>query len=132
MGKRKLDDNDSPAVAPQTTPDPSAAEPSGDNNTITTLGFSDLGLDSRLLQAVAHQKYQAPTLVQSKVVPLALNGQDILAKAKTGSGKTAAYLLPLLHSILKRKQVSFVSLLHPDHAAPRYIHPIRPAAARHD
>lgn len=122
MGKRKLDDNDAPAVAPLTTPDASASAPSDDNNTITTsLGFSDLGLDSRLLQAVAHQKYQAPTLVQSKVVPLALNGQDVLAKAKTGSGKTAAYLLPLLHNILKRKQVCFVSFLHFAHIATKRI-----------
>lgn len=121
MGKRKLDINNEPAVAAQTSPDPgatkAAAASSGDttttSNTTTTTttnpGFSDLGLDSRLLQAIASQKYQTPTLVQSKVVPLALNGQDVLAKAKTGSGKTAAYLLPLLHAILKQKQVCFVS-----------------------
>lgn len=115
MVKRKLDENDKPAAAPQaSSPDGTnliEAAPSGEtsNTTITTPGFSDLGLDPRLLQAIANQKYQTPTLVQSKVVPLALNGQDVLAKAKTGSGKTAAYLLPLLHGILKRKQVCFVS-----------------------
>lgn len=115
MVKRKLDENDKPAAAPQaSSPDGTnliESAPSGEtsNTTITTPGFSDLGLDPRLLQAIANQKYQTPTLVQSKVVPLALNGQDVLAKAKTGSGKTAAYLLPLLHGILKRKQVCFVS-----------------------
>lgn len=121
MVKRKLDENDKPAAAPQaSSPDGTnliESAPSGEisnkttttTTTDTTPGFSDLGLDPRLLQAIANQKYQTPTLVQSKVVPLALNGQDVLAKAKTGSGKTAAYLLPLLHGILKRKQVCFVS-----------------------
>ncbi|WAO90460.1 Hypothetical protein NCS54_00789000 [Fusarium falciforme] len=65
--------------------------------------FVDLGLDPRLLQAVAQQKFAKPTLVQRKAIPLALNGQDVLAKADCGSGKTAAYVLPLLSSILKRK-----------------------------
>ncbi|RSL99479.1 ATP-dependent RNA helicase DBP9 [Fusarium oligoseptatum] len=65
--------------------------------------FADLGLDPRLLQAVAQQKFAKPTLVQRKAIPLALNGQDVLAKADCGSGKTAAYVLPLLSSILKRK-----------------------------
>lgn len=67
--------------------------------------FADLGLDPRLLQAVAQQKFAKPTLVQRKAIPLALNGQDVLAKADCGSGKTAAYVLPLLSSILKRKTV---------------------------
>lgn len=128
MGKRKLDDNDAPAVAPATTPNESA--PAGEDTTTANLGFSDLGLDPRILQAVAHQKYQIPTLVQSKVVPLALNGQDVLAKAKTGSGKTAAYLLPLLHSILKRKQVCFVSLLHSANAAKLSNYPTGPIRRR--
>ncbi|KAF4453960.1 ATP-dependent RNA helicase DBP9 [Fusarium austroafricanum] len=65
--------------------------------------FVDLGLDPRLLQAIAQQKFAKPTLVQRKAIPLALNGQDVLAKADCGSGKTAAYVLPLLSSILKRK-----------------------------
>lgn len=101
--KRKLDDNNEPAAVAQAAAGsgPSAENPSPD--------FSDLSLDPRLLQAIASQQYQVPTLVQSKVIPLALNGQDVLAKAKTGSGKTAAYLLPVLHGILKRKQVCFVS-----------------------
>ena len=91
--KRKLDANDVPAPAEK------VAE-LGEEST-----FASLGLDSRLLQGIAKQNFKTPTLVQSKAIPLALNGQDILARAKTGSGKTAAYLLPILHSILKRKQV---------------------------
>lgn len=84
--------------------------------------FSALGLDSRLLQAIQNQSFSNPTLVQSKAIPLALEGKDILgtrgvildyrviadfiARSKTGSGKTAAYVLPILESILRRKTVS--------------------------
>lgn len=93
--KRKLDANDEPATAQQPAAKPSEKKAS----------FSDFGLDPRLVQAIAQEKYREPTLVQSKAIPLALEGKDVLAKAKTGSGKTAAYLLPVLQSVLKRKQV---------------------------
>ncbi|KAL5322370.1 hypothetical protein ACEPPN_010343 [Leptodophora sp. 'Broadleaf-Isolate-01'] len=92
--KRKLDANDVPT--PATDVEGQKAD----------VSFAGLGLDSRLLQGITKQKFQTPTLVQSKAIPLALEGRDILARAKTGSGKTAAYLLPILHSILKRKQTS--------------------------
>jgi ATP-dependent RNA helicase DDX56/DBP9 len=93
--KRKLDANDVPA--------PIADEVEQKRDAT----FAGLGLDSRLLQAIAKQNFKSPTLVQSKAIPLVLEGRDVLARAKTGSGKTAAYLLPILHSILKRKQVCF-------------------------
>ncbi|PSR77956.1 P-loop containing nucleoside triphosphate hydrolase protein [Coniella lustricola] len=107
--KRKLDANNEPAVAQQTSPAEPSQPAATETDTTATPGFADLGLDPRLLQAIAKLKYQSPTLVQSKVVPLALDGQDVLAKAKTGSGKTAAYLLPVLHGILKRKQTASAS-----------------------
>jgi len=88
MVKRKIDDNGEPAPAAEME---------------TT--FADLGLDPRLVQAIAKEKFEKPTLVQRSAIPLALDGQDVLAKAKTGSGKTLAYILPVLQSILKRKQV---------------------------
>lgn len=67
--------------------------------------FADLALDPRLVQAVGEQKFSQPTLVQRMAIPIALKGQDVLCKAKTGSGKTAAYVLPVLAGILKRKTV---------------------------
>ena len=91
--KHKLDDNGVPAPA---------AAVKGPKEPTT---FASLGLDSRLLHGIAKQNFQVPTLVQTKAIPLALEGRDVLARAKTGSGKTAAYLLPILQSILKRKQV---------------------------
>lgn len=94
--KRKLDSNDVPAPV---------EESDVYNNQKKEKTFSDLGLNSVLLQAIAKQNFKSPTSVQIEAIPLALAGRDLLVRAKTGSGKTAAYLLPILHSILKAKQV---------------------------
>ncbi|QRV74223.1 DEAD/DEAH box helicase [Ceratobasidium sp. AG-Ba] len=64
--------------------------------------FSNI-IDSRLLRALADLGFARPTLVQSKAIPLALEGRDILARARTGSGKTAAYCIPLVQKILNSK-----------------------------
>ncbi|CAM9440448.1 unnamed protein product [Ascophyllum nodosum] len=64
----------------------------------------DMGLDRRLVKAVAKMGFVYPTLVQSKCIPLALKGKDLLVRARTGSGKTAAFALPLLQKILRRKE----------------------------
>ncbi|CAM1507431.1 Fc.00g070720.m01.CDS01 [Cosmosporella sp. VM-42] len=95
--KRKRDQNDEALAIPE------VEKPSEEVKTKEETSFVELGLDPRLLQAIAQQKFAKPTLVQRKAIPLALNGQDVLAKADCGSGKTAAYVLPLLSSILKRK-----------------------------
>lgn len=67
-----------------------------------TLSFSSFShiLDTRILKALADQQFARPTLVQAKAIPLALEGRDILARARTGSGKTAAYCIPILQKIL--------------------------------
>ena len=100
--KRKLDENDEPSVVAE-------ADKTGESQPETEAEptFADLGLDPRLIQAVAKQAFQKPTLVQHKAIPLAIDGKDVLAKAKTGSGKTAAYVLPILQAVLKRKQVQY-------------------------
>ncbi|MFT3828872.1 MAG: DEAD/DEAH box helicase [Opitutaceae bacterium] len=61
--------------------------------------FSSLGLIVPLAQAVAERKYTAPTPVQSAVIPAVLRGDDVWASAQTGSGKTAAFALPLLQRL---------------------------------
>ncbi|KAI8319013.1 ATP-dependent RNA helicase dbp9 [Martensiomyces pterosporus] len=71
--------------------------------------FQSLDLDDRLLRALGKMELVHPTLVQAKAVPLALAGKDILARAKTGSGKTAAYCLPVLHKILEAKDAMAIS-----------------------
>lgn len=67
-------------------------------------GWDALNLNKRLLQALAQEKWHHPTPVQAKAIPLALAGQDLLARSKTGSGKSAAFLLPVLEAVLKRKE----------------------------
>ena len=62
--------------------------------------FSELGLHERLLKAIEKQEFSEPTPVQVKAVPIALEGKDLLVSAETGSGKTAAFLLPMLHQLL--------------------------------
>ncbi|XP_070621196.1 probable ATP-dependent RNA helicase DDX56 [Erythrolamprus reginae] len=71
--------------------------------------FSEMGLDARLLQAVAELGWAAPTPIQEKAVPLALEGKDLLARARTGSGKTGAYALPLLQRLLAAKAAALVA-----------------------
>src|SRR5437667_7839539 len=63
--------------------------------------FASFKLDPRLLKAVLNQ-FEKPTLVQAAAIPLALNGRDIVARAKTGSGKTAAYVMPIINQILAK------------------------------
>nr|XP_021400481.1 probable ATP-dependent RNA helicase DDX56 [Lonchura striata domestica] len=69
-------------------------------------GFEHMGLDGRLLRAVAELGWAVPTAVQARAIPLALEGRDVLARARTGSGKTGAYGLPLLHKLLGIKEAS--------------------------
>lgn len=62
-------------------------------------GFSALGLDPRLLDALTALGYEEPTPIQRAAIPPLRAGRDVLAVAATGTGKTAAFALPLLHNI---------------------------------
>src|SRR5437763_12551390 len=62
--------------------------------------FKALGLHPLLLQAVREMRYAEPTPVQAQAIPAALAGRDLIATAQTGTGKTAAFLLPVLHRLL--------------------------------
>jgi len=65
--------------------------------------FHNLGLTSDLLRAVAEQGYSTPTPIQQQAIPGILQGQDILASAQTGTGKTASFTLPLLQRLSSTK-----------------------------
>jgi len=66
------------------------------------MSFTSLGLSEPLTRAVAGLGYEAPTPVQREAIPAVLQGRDVWACARTGSGKTAAFLLPILHALSAR------------------------------
>jgi ATP-dependent RNA helicase RhlE len=61
--------------------------------------FSNFGLDSKILRAVQKAAYSRPTAVQAAAIPKVMQGSDVIAIAQTGTGKTAAFVLPLLHRL---------------------------------
>jgi ATP-dependent RNA helicase DeaD len=65
-----------------------------DNN--ETVSFADLGLSELVTEAVSELGYEAPTPIQARVIPLLLAGKDVIGQAQTGTGKTAAFALPIL------------------------------------
>jgi ATP-dependent RNA helicase RhlE len=65
--------------------------------------FSSLKLSTQIQKALTKNNFIKPTPIQEKVIPLALDGKDIMAKAKTGSGKSASYILPILEMLQKRR-----------------------------
>lgn len=67
--------------------------------------FHELELDDRILKAITKLGWMEPTLIQDKVIPLLLEGKDLLIKARTGSGKTAAFVVPLIQKILINKRI---------------------------
>jgi len=67
--------------------------------------FENLGLEERLLKGVQAMGYTTPTPIQEKSIPVALEGKDIVGCAQTGTGKTAAFILPILQRIGKQRGV---------------------------
>jgi ATP-dependent RNA helicase DeaD len=65
----------------------------------TTPGFASLGLAEDIVTAITALGYEEPTPVQRETIPLLLEGRDVLAQAATGTGKTAAFALPMLQRI---------------------------------
>lgn len=69
------------------------------------MGFTKFGLADRILQGVQAAGYTTPTPIQSMAIPPALAGKDIIASAQTGTGKTAAFVLPMLQRLMGEKAV---------------------------
>ncbi|MGV3570175.1 MAG: DEAD/DEAH box helicase, partial [Ramlibacter sp.] len=65
------------------------------------MNFDELNLDPAILKAVLEQGYETPTPIQAQAIPAVLEGHDLLAGAQTGTGKTAAFTLPMLHKLTK-------------------------------
>ncbi|KAI4614065.1 ATP-dependent DNA/RNA helicase [Alternaria viburni] len=136
MAKRKLNEHDVPEVTssdesqsePRSSPEPatstttapsiavaatpkkkksSKSKPAAEPVPIVA-SFAELQLEPRLLRAIRDLKWASPTAVQSQGIPLILEGRDVLARSGTGTGKTGAYLLPILHKTLQQKGQSLI------------------------
>ena len=70
-----------------------------------TFGFDQLGLSDDLVQVVSQMGFEEPTPIQSAAIPVLLTGQDVIGQAQTGTGKTAAFILPMLQSIIQGERI---------------------------
>lgn len=75
--------------------------------------FQAFNLHPLLLQAVEKLGYQTPTPIQAQAIPVAMQGQDVMGAAQTGTGKTAAFVLPILHRLLPYASTSVSPARHP-------------------
>jgi ATP-dependent RNA helicase RhlE len=96
------------------------------------MSFSDLGLAPELLRAVADKAYTEPTPIQARAIPAVLEGRDVLAGAQTGTGKTAAFVLPILQKLAGLAGTTPIGGVNPDRRAPRclVLTPTRELAAQ--
>lgn len=77
--------------------DNSASEP------VIKNGFNDFGLTYQILNNIKSKEYTMPTPIQDQTIPIILRGQDVIGIANTGTGKTAAFLIPLIEKVFKNK-----------------------------
>ncbi|MFN7085065.1 MAG: DEAD/DEAH box helicase [Burkholderiales bacterium] len=75
--------------------------------------FASLGLSAEIVRAVSEQGYDQPTPVQSRAIPVILEGRDVLAGAQTGTGKTAGFTLPLLQRLMAQTDAAAAPARHP-------------------
>jgi ATP-dependent RNA helicase RhlE len=89
-----------------------AANPSSPSSQ-PTVTFEDLGLSSQVLAAVRDAGYSEPTPIQKEAIPLALSGRDMIGLAQTGTGKTAAFTLPIIERLIGGPKRTRVVILTP-------------------
>ena len=78
-----------------------------------TITFADFGLDPKIQKAVSEQGYTIPTPIQAQSIPHVLAGRDLMGAAQTGTGKTAAFVLPIIQQILRHASSSASPARHP-------------------
>ncbi len=96
---------------PVNTPKPDA--PISETSNAPAARFETLALDAKLLRAVDDQGYATMTPIQAKAIPIVLDGRDVMGAAQTGTGKTAAFSIPLLQRMLKHENASMSPARHP-------------------
>ena len=79
-------------------------------NTSKQTSFSGLGIAPRLLDILARHKFDTPTPIQAKAIPIALDGKDLIGIAQTGTGKTLAFGIPMIQSIAQAKGAGLIVL----------------------
>ena len=75
--------------------------------------YADLALAEPLKRAVAEMGYEFMTPIQAQAIPVVITGKDVMGAAQTGTGKTAAFSLPLLHRLMKHENASTSPARHP-------------------
>ena len=93
----------------QTPLDPTTPAPEDER----AMTFAELGLAEPILQAVRDAGYEHPTPIQQRAIPVALKGRDVMGLAQTGTGKTAAFTLPIVHRLLGGPRRTRVLVLTP-------------------
>ncbi|KAF3346542.1 hypothetical protein VdG1_08872 [Verticillium dahliae VDG1] len=96
---------------PASTTDEAAADQ--DDAPVAKKSFADLGVVESLVEATEALGYKHPTPIQEKSIPLALEGRDVIGLAETGSGKTAAFALPVLQALLEKPSGLFAVVMAP-------------------
>ncbi len=95
------------------TETPSPATPLALSTDTPVMAFAQLQLAPSLARAVAEMGYETMTPIQAQAIPVVLTGQDVMGAAQTGTGKTAAFSLPLLQRMLKHENASTSPARHP-------------------
>lgn len=75
------------------------------------MNFTELNLDEQLLKAISYMGFETATPIQEQVIPVILENRDLIACAQTGTGKTAAYVLPILNMLIDKRQTNVDTLI---------------------
>ncbi|KAL4909975.1 ATP-dependent rRNA helicase rrp3 [Aspergillus multicolor] len=106
---KRLAQDDSSSEAGSSPPPPDSESPS----TPSPQTFQELGVIDSLCEACTTLGYSAPTPIQQRCIPIALQGRDLIGLAETGSGKTAAFVLPILQALMENPQQLHSLILAP-------------------
>ena len=87
--------------------------PAESSDSPVSITFADFGLDPRVQKAIGEQGYSTPTPIQAQAIPHVLAGKDLMGAAQTGTGKTAAFVLPIIQKLLPGSSSSASPARHP-------------------